>query len=287
MKRFFCILLLGSFSWITYGQDFYSGKKAATMADVFHSHCCLLGKYRITGSVDMFFNKITYLDKDGTTYTDFNRYGANFNLIFKFYKEWQVRLIFLADMHSGPDKPKWLSNLYYAAGNYEWRNKHFFYGYENYQPNRFDGSYNLLENMKRGFFFVGYNYDLLAKKSPLKLDATSQIRLIPFVRYQPEYTDRFGKQVMGHHKITLGTSARYTIWHHIYVEGAVFFYPVTGSVLPWDPDYTYGFGYFDWHHFTLDFSYGNWIANRFPWHVKEMKNDFSNGEFKLGLRFIW
>ena len=44
--------------------------------------------------------------------------------------------------------------MFYSLGVYNWKDNTFSYGYENYQPNRFDGSYNFLTNMKRGFFFV-------------------------------------------------------------------------------------------------------------------------------------
>ncbi len=281
LNLWFLFALTGLFA-----QDFYN-PGSQTVGDLLNSSCCWLGKYKISGSVGGFFSKITYLKQPGR-YTDYQRYGTNANLTVKFYKEFQVRLMFYADFNQNDDKPSWLSNLYYNIGNYDWHNKSFSYGYENYQPNRFDGSYNFFENMKRGFFFVSYNYYLLGEgENPLKLDKTSQIYLSPFIRYQPEYTDRYGEKVLGYHKTVLGTAARYVIWNNFYVESAVYFYPVKKSKMPWDPDFTYGFGYFNWRSFKINFSYGNWIANRFPWNEKEMKNDFTNGEFKLLFNFIW
>ncbi len=287
MKKIVLIIILINSLQTGLAQGFFNGgAESATMQDVIKSDCCLLGQYKINGSVDLFYNKITYLDNNFKT-INYNRYGLGFNINAKLYKEFQLRLSFYADLNQDETKPKWLSNLYYAIGNYNWRNKTFSYGYENYQPNRFDGSYDFFENMKRGFFFVSYKYYLLGENSPVKLDETTQIFFSPFIRYQPEYTDRYGLKVLGNHKITLGASSRYVIWHNFYVEGAVYFYPNKESVVPWDPDFTYGFGYFDWRSFKLNFSYGNWIANRFPWHDKEMKNDFSNGEFKLSFSYIW
>jgi hypothetical protein len=262
------------------------GREKATMKEVLNSDCCLLGSYKITGYLGAYYNKITYLDPEEKE-IDYDRYGFNFFVSTKFYKEFQLRLSLYADMNQDKTKPKWLSNLYYSLGNYNWRNKTFSYGYENYQPNRFDGTYNWLDNMKRGFFFVSYNYYLLSDRSSMMLDETSQIYLSPFVRYQLEYTDRYGEKVLGNNKFTIGMASRYVIWHNIYVEGAVYFYPNQESKVPWDPDFTYGFGYFDWRSFKVNFSYGNWIANRFPWNDKEMKNDFSNGDIKLTFSYIW
>ena len=286
MKKLIISLLFLSFQ-LNFAQGFFNGgSESATMQDVIQKDCCLLGQYKISGSIGTFYNKITYLSPANQE-INYNRYGLNFNVNTKFYKEFQLRLSFFADLNQDKTKPKWLSNLYYSLGVYNWKDKSFSYGYENYQPNRFDGSYNLLTNMKRGFFFVSYNYYLLKNQSKLKLDGTTQIYVSPFVRYQLEYTDRYGVKVEGNNKFTLGTSARYVIWHNFYVEGAVYYYPDAKSELPWDPDYTYGFGYFDWKSFKLNFSYGNWIANRFPGRDKQMKNDFSNGEFKLSFSYIW
>ena len=286
MKKIIIILFLSGLQF-SFAQGYFKRNgESATMQDVFHSDCCLLGQNKIMGSIGTYFNKITYLSPEDTE-INYNRYGFNFNITTKFYEEFQIRLYFYADMNNEHNKPKWLSNLFYNIGVYNWRDNTFSYGYENYQPNRFDGSYDFITNMKRGFFFVSYNYYVFKERSNHKLDKTTQIYLSPFVRYQIEYTDRYGENVMGHHKFTLGTSARYVIWHNFYIEGAAYYYPEAKSELPWDPDYTYGFGYFDWKSFKLNFSYGNWIANRFPGRKKQMKNDFTNGEFKLAFSYIW
>ncbi len=268
-------------------QGFF-GKGSQTMGDVFNSDCCWLGKYKISGSLGTYFSKITYKSNDNTKFIDYNRYGVNYNMNIAFYKDFQVRFSLFGDLNQDETKPKWLSNLYYSIGNFNWRNHTFSYGYENYQPNRFDGTFDFLDNMKRGFFFVSFNHYALGEYfTKAKLDETTQLYTSPFIRYQYEYTDRYGQKVLGNHKFVLGASTRYVIWNNFYIEGAVYFYPDKKSKMPWDPDFTYGFGYFNWRSFKFNFSYGNWIANRFPWNKKEMKNDFSNGEFKAVFSYIW
>jgi len=286
MKKLLIIILMINLQTLS-AQGFFNGSdESSTMQDVLKSDCCLLGKYKISGNFGFFYNKITYENTPNET-TDYDRYGVSFFINAKFYKEFQLRLNFYADLNQEESKPNWLSNLYYSIGNYNWRNKTFSYGYENYQPNRFDGSYNWIDNMKRGLFFISYNYYLLNESSHFKWDETTQVFLNPFIRYQPEYTDRYGEEVLGNNKIILGMATRYIIIKNIYIEGAVYFYPDTTSKMPWDPDYTYGFGYFDWKSFKLNLSYGNWIANRFSWNEKEMKNDFTNGEIKASFTYIW
>ncbi len=66
------------------------------------------------------------------------------------------------------------------------------------------------------------------------------------------------------------------------------YYPIGETKLPWDADFTYGFGISDWRAFKLNFSYGNWIANRFPWNMKELDyHNFMNGEFVLSFTYSW
>ncbi len=270
---------------VTFSQEELYRKSPESIGDALKSDCCFMGQNIISGGVGFSYGKISYL-REGEN-IDFNRFTANLNLIVKLYKDLQIRTSFFTDLNGGADKPKWLSNMFYSIGYYNWRNNTFSYGYENYQPNKFDGSYSFLNNMKRGFFFTSFNHQFLNKESSLKLDETSQIIVSPFVRYSFEYTDRTGLEVLGNNKFVLGTSMRYTIWEKIYVEGAVYFYPDKKSKMPWDPDFTYGFGMFDWRSFKLNISYGNWIANRFPWNDKEMKNDFTNGEFKVEFTYTW
>ena len=91
---------------LSFAQGFFKGSgESATMQDVLQSECCLLGQYRITGSVGTFFNKVSYLTPENHE-VDYDRYGFNFNVNTKFYKEFQLRLFFYADMNQNKFKPK-------------------------------------------------------------------------------------------------------------------------------------------------------------------------------------
>jgi hypothetical protein len=200
-------------------------------------------------------------------------------------KHFHVRTQIFLDLTNNEETPPYLSNLYYQVGWYNWHNKSLSFGYENYGPNKFSNGTNWGTNFLRGFFFTSFNYDLLDDYSPLKLDESSQIRITPSIRYSIEYPDKFGVEKGGNNKVVVSSSVRWSIIKKIYLEGAVYYYPNKETILPWDPDYTYGFGYFNWKAFKLNISYGNWIANRFPWNEKEMDHSPINGEFKV--MFTW
>jgi len=285
-KIVFLTLIFLSVNVANAQSSFFGGNDNQSIGDVLNTNCCLMGKNIIKGDVGMAYSKITFANIEGG-FTDYNRITSNVNLTISLYKDLQIRTSFYFDLNDDKTKPHWLSNMFYSIGYYNWRNNTFSYGYENYQPNKFDGTFNFFDNMKRGFFFTSFNHYLIKDKSALKFDESSQIFVTPFVRYSPEYTDRFGTTVLGNNKLTLGTSMRYVIYKNIYIEGAVYYYPQKDTQLPWDPDFTYGFGLFDWRSFKLNISYGNWIANRFPWNDKEMKNDFKKNTPLPREYFAW
>ncbi|MFL5752299.1 MAG: hypothetical protein ACJ76F_02745, partial [Bacteroidia bacterium] len=58
--------------------------------------------------------------------------------------------------------------------------------------------------------------------------------------------------------------------------------------LPWDPDYSYGFGYFDWRNFRISLTYGNWAINRLPWNRNYYPHyGFWDGNFRIVGNWIW
>lgn len=54
---------------------------------------------------------------------------------------------------------------------------------------------------------------------------------------------------------------------------------------PWDPDYTYAFGYDDWHPYTLSLVYANYGGNRFRPAAGESSTRFDEGQWTLGWKF--
>jgi hypothetical protein len=257
--------------------------------DIFKSDKALLGKTIIKGDVGFATSKISFLDANGDL-IEFMRWTSKVNVHINPFKNFYVKNTFYFDLINNADAPLWLSNHFYQIGIYNWRRKTFSYGFENYQPNRFrNAEFDYWTNMKRGFFFVSYNIEFnkeINPKNPFFIDNTSKVLIVPLFRAQPEYTD-INNQALGFFKPIIGTNIRYVILKNIYVETGVFYYPIQITKLPWDPDYTYGFGISNWKAFKVNISYGNWIANRYPWLDKEMKHGFLNGEFTLNLTYAW
>ena len=85
-------------------------------------------------------------------------------------------------------------------------------------------------------------------------------------------------------------AALITIYRNIYIESALYFYfnPKVQKQ-PWDPDYTYGFGYFDWRSLRYYVTvYGNrgvtvfsGIKNFYPHY------GFLDGNFRFVVNYIW
>lgn len=247
-------------------------------------HNFIMGKSIINGEMGLGVSQLTYQPKEGAL-IDYTRLTTNVSLDIKTKKHFHVKTQVFIDLLKNEKAPPYLSNLYYQIGWYNWENNSVSFGYENYGPNKFVNSTSWATNFMRGFFFASYNIDLLYKNANLKFDESSQIRITPVIRYSMEYTDKYGVDKGGNHKIVVGSSVRWSIAKNFYVETAAYVYPKKETKLAWDPDFTYGFGYFNWRPFVVNVSYGNWIANRFPGVEKEMKHGFKNGEFKVV--FTW
>jgi len=250
------------------------------------------GENIIRGDIGYSFSKVSYLDTTNILYEYF-RHSIKLNLNINPWRNFYFRNTFFIDLNDSDIKPPWLSNYYYQIGIYSWRNKTFSYGYENYQANKWEGFFdNFYTNFKRGYFFVSYNYIIQKPKSksrfrPLFWDETSKISLKPIIKVHPEYQDEFN-DFDGYFKPVAGMNIRYVIIKNIYIETGLYYYPIHKTKLPWDPDFTYGFGIFDSRPFKINFSYGNWIANRFPWNTKELDyHNFLNGTFGLNFTYSW
>lgn len=85
-------------------------------------------------------------------------------------------------------------------------------------------------------------------------------------------------------KQMLSLSIKYAIYKWWYANITIFYYPIGAQKQPWDPDFTYGFGYFDWHPGTLSIQYNNYSGNRLPW----KKNVRGTGRLRDGsLSVAW
>lgn len=181
---------------------------------------------------------------------------------YKFYREFQGGGTFFLNIPR-EGLPFWVSDYFYSIGWYNWRPHTFSFGFENFADNRYgDSPHQGIEKLAQGYLFVSYNLPLPKKWiNAIRLDRTSAFEFKPVLRYFPLYRDDLGQLYA--HRLTAGLQARWTIWKRFYVEASAISYPVSQIRASWDPDFTYGFGYFDWRPWRFSIQYGNWVANRY------------------------
>jgi hypothetical protein len=256
--------------------------------DVFHVDKYMLGRNRFSGNVAYNFARVLVYDDGKRTSYEY-RNAASLFLRWRFYEEISANATFYADFNKKA-AARWVSDFTYSVGRYHWRPNKLNFGYENYQNNKYtDNADQLFEKMMEGYFFLSYNMampDVIARA--IRIDSTSSFRFSPLVRYATRYRDEF-ERVHYEGKPTAGVTARWTMFWNIYIEGGAYYYFTPQyRQLPWDPDYSYGFGYFDYRAFRVSLTYGNWAVNRWPGKARELKHyGFMDGNFRFVINWLW
>jgi hypothetical protein len=257
--------------------------------DVFHKDKFLMGKKRIMGNIS--YNTGRVLIDDGSEVHSEMRSALGFYGKVRFFEEFSINATIYKDFNPRA-AARWTSDFNYAIGRYHWKPNKFNYGYENYVNNKFsDDAKTLGRKFMEGHYFVSYSRAPRKLNRAITIDSSTYFKLTAFTRYAIKYRDEFeithGGLFEG--KPTLGLGFRYTILWNIYIESAVYYYPVAKQQAPWDPDYSYGFGYFDWRSFRLSFTYGNWAINRFPWNkqTRYPGYGFYDGNFRIVANWWW
>lgn len=256
--------------------------------DVFYKDKYLLGRNRISGNIAYNFQRVLVYD-DGVRQDFQYRSALSFFIRYRFYEEISANATFYADFNRKA-AARWISDFTYNIGRYQWRPNKINFGYENYVNNKYtDSPEELGQKFLEGYYFVAYNVPLPNWFSDfIKFDESSSLRISPLIRWAFAYRDEFEvRHYEG--KPTAGATARWTIYKNIYVEGGAYYYfsPVFRQ-LPWDPDFTYGFGYFDWRSFRLSLTYGNWAVNRWPGKARELPHyGFLDGNFRVVFNWQW
>ncbi|MEW6470205.1 MAG: hypothetical protein AB1458_14895 [Bacteroidota bacterium] len=257
--------------------------------DVFHKDKFLLGRKRIWGRI--FYHTGRVMIDDGRELYPEIRQAIGFYTRIRFFEEFSFNTTFFKDFNPAATA-RWTSDYNYSIGRYHWKPKRFNFGYENYLNNKYSDNWEVFRRkFLEGYYFVSYSH-LLPKKvmDKIRIDSTSQIKFSYVTRYAIKYRDEHevthGGLFAG--KPTFGAGMRYTIVWNIYIEGAVYLYVSEEKKQPWDPDYSYGFGYFDWRHFRFSLTYGNWAINRFPWNKTAYPYyGFPDGDFRFVVNWIW
>lgn len=263
-----------------------------SFGDAFRSRKLWLGQNRISGNISYNWGRVMIHDETG--YHPVYRNAIGFFTRIRFFEEFSLNTTFYKEFEKRADVP-WISSFSYSIGRSTWRANKFNYGYENFINNKYTDSWEEVgKKFLEGNYYVSYSHFIPEKiMDKIKIDSTSSFRVTYFAKYAMRFRDENEIQHGGFFsgKPVMGVGLRYTVLWNIYIEGSTnFYFNPALQKQPWDPDFTYGFGYFDWRAFRLSVTYGNWAINRFPWNKQEQKYPyygFLDGQFRVSANFIW
>lgn len=162
----------------------------------------------------------------------------------------------------------WSPDFSYVFGYSDWRPYTLGLTYANYGGNRLKPDREAGEkrtNFRQGTFTLSWKFKLPKKwERMLTVSSKGSFGGALALKATPDFTNPVTKQPDNWKKV-LSVSFKYTIHEWIYVNASFNHYLDSSHQQPWDPDFTYGFGYFDWHPGTFSLQYNNYSGNRLPW----------------------
>jgi hypothetical protein len=135
-----------------------------------------------------------------------------------------------------------------------------------------------------GTYSLGWKFHLPSRiEDQLKVTDASTMGWSVAYNLTPRYIDAKTLKTL-HWKQGLTLSYTNTVYKFFYWNVTVYAYPIPSQEQPWNPDYTYGFGYFDYRPGKFSVEYNNYSGNRFPW----KKSSPGTGKFRNGgISLMW
>lgn len=185
----------------------------------------------------------------------------------------------------------WDPDFSYGFGYDDWHPYTLSLAYANYGGNRLNPDRKKGEKFttfKQGTFSLGWKFVVPGWIEELFIvHSTGGIGGSINYNLTPEYMDLASLQLK-EWKQTISLSIKYTIYKYWYANITLYYYPYPEQQQPWDPDFTYGFGYFDWHPGTIIIQYNNYSGNRYPWKEKSPgTGTFKNGSISISWSWAW
>ena len=191
---------------------------------------------------------------------------AVLGLKYKIVGYWFASIAFFEYFDEDLQAP-WDPDFVYTFGYNDWHPYTFSLVYSNYGGNRLNPDRSRGEKVTRfnqGAWTLGWKFpapDFL--QSLVAITEKSRLGCNISASVIPEYFDLKSLENRKWKK-KLGLGCKYTISGPWYINATAFYYPDSEQQQPWDPDFTYGFGYFDWRPGTITIQYNNYSGNRFP-----------------------
>jgi len=165
-------------------------------------------------------------------------------------------------------KAPWHPEFSYRFGYDDWHPYTFSLVYGNYGGNRIFPDESKGEewtHFNQGTISLGWKF--IEPKALAKIflfDSSETINHSINFNLTPRYTDASG-QVLKKWKQSVSFGTNYPVYDWFYWNFTLFYYPDPAQQQPWDPDFTYGFGYFDWHRGSVNVQNSKYTDNRLPW----------------------
>ncbi|MCG8459381.1 MAG: hypothetical protein MI919_24150 [Holophagales bacterium] len=162
----------------------------------------------------------------------------------------------------------WNPDFSYVFGYDDWRPYTLSFVYANYggnrlNPDRANGEHRT--RFEQGGFTLAWKLAVpQSAQRWLAVHSTGGLSGSVGVTAAPRYFDLASGETR-HWKRSVHLSFKYNIYEWWYINATLVWYPDGSQQQPWDPDFTWGFGYFDWHPGTITVQYNNYSGNRFPW----------------------
>ena len=179
----------------------------------------------------------------------------------------------------------WNPDFVYTFGYSDWRPYTLSLVYANYggnrlNPNRAEGEKATI--FKQGAWTLGWKFPI-PKRYSKYIMFTEEGRIGCNTGYTvvPEYFDSESGGLRKWKRVA-SLGCKFTISGPWYFNFTGFYYFDKSQQQPWNPDYTYGFGYFDWRPGTITVQYNNYSGNRWPGKERAKGTGlFKNGGFSI------
>jgi hypothetical protein len=187
-------------------------------------------------------------------------------------------------------KREWNPDFTYSVGYDDWRPGTFALTYDNYGGNRWNptsGSDQRITRFDEGTVTASYKIPVPeALETLLEADGERHWSASIGAHVVPRYRQQ-DQEARGSWKRSLSFGVRSRFLRRLYVEGRAFVYPASSQQQPWDPDFTYGVGWFDWRPGTLSVQYGNYSGNRWWNRSKPGTGAARNGAITVFFTTAW
>lgn len=191
-----------------------------------------------------------------------------------------------------PDRQQaWHPDFSYSFGYDDWHPDTWHLVYANYTGTRFhpdsargEGLFNFPE----GQWTAGRKFALPRPMEQVFLAGDGDRAICSANGHlMPRYED-FASGTTKSGKVSASLGCRYERPGGWYAQLQVYAYPDRSQQQPWDPDFTYGFGYDDWRPGSISVRYGNYSGNRFPGRERAPgEGTFRSGSVTVSWRAQW